>query len=344
MCPLSPPTNQKGRSPEALSHDPVTRAAQEAMQAAEAPFFFGDVPKAPVPQYPSPHVPGDVLLSQVVAAIRHVDAMTDLPEGDRLAAKKLIQLQFYLHGYRAGLQHAPLPGTSANKRVARSTAPERFPVAYFHYQVQELLAAGVPGLRGIGDEEFREYLAPLQRAAEELPPTGAQVPLLLVVPHGWMPGKTAGRRRRALFECIRYNGKPARIEAGGIVGSFKEYPKMPDVPYLVVDVSDGRELVGLVTEEGDNPAMRGLKRIKKLPLTLDEGMWLMHFFGVHLNLTKALLLGTKHAATRQMYADLLVDKEGQIIVDDVDIEWDKSAKYAEEHRVPYCTRRILTPS
>jgi hypothetical protein len=169
--------------------------------------------------------------------------------------------------------------------------------AEFDRQVSTLVDKGYPAAAGISAVAFRRALAPLRRCAARLPApevdlNAGRLSMVLVITSGWVSTEEA----------------MARVERAGRRGQVAMHPVSPTdfsvrpdvrIPkgraYLLLQIDRGRDSLNVRPED----ALKMIRRRRRSPLTMDEGVALVTQFSDFLRKNNCFsLLASRRADQR----------------------------------------------
>jgi hypothetical protein len=165
-------------------------------------------------------------------------------------------------------------------------------------QTERLVSLGLPALADLSPDEFRALVeplrAPLERAVVGEPTTTpAHASFALVVNRTLVPVS-------ARVGLVEYAGRPGTLNRHfADVDTFEPVVEVPDAPvYAIVDVERGDEFCGVTpTAAAAAIATRG-----RSPLTIDEGLGLLHAVPTALERNRCFHTGASRGTDRRVPA------------------------------------------
>ena len=160
-----------------------------------------------------------------------------------------------------------LDAISENIRLVGVDIQREQALKEFDRQKKILLKKGYPEAAGMSEDEFLVYINPLRKRIEELKSFGKNLAVLIVIPEGFV----SISKKLSLLEWKGKGGQNyldiSRLRnADGV--------EVPQVPYLLLDVEDGREMRNV---SPDNCVER-FKKVGRLGLTVNEGVMLVTYY------------------------------------------------------------------
>ena len=144
----------------------------------------------------------------------------------------------------------------------------------FTRQEQNLLAKGYPKLAGMTEKKFLGLLAPLRKKLGRLKPPAAKserIPCVIVIREELVRADAAMRK-------VRIKGRQGHVAMQPVTPvAFQPLPglKVPEASaYLLLDIETGRRSLNVTVAR----ALPAIRRRKRSPLTIDEGVALLTHF------------------------------------------------------------------
>lgn len=180
----------------------------------------------------------------------------------------------------------------------------------FDRQIQNLVHQGYSKFGTMKEETFLKLVGQLREKAKELDVPNAdlasgRLPFVIVVKKDIMPIATA-------MERVDYNDSP------GIVDLFPKKPNefkvIPTVTipssslYLLVDIDRGKETINI----RPNDALVSIEKLKRSPLSLEEGVALLTHFPEFLQTNNCFSLLASRCGDQRVPAIWISDKKARL--------------------------------